>query len=52
MSIYDELSSILGSGVSSYDFLLAFVACVIFVYILVQFFNVLTALFKYIGGYR
>lgn len=52
MSIYDELVNILGSGVSSYDFLVAFAAIVIFVYILVQFFNVLTALLKYIGGYK
>lgn len=52
MTIFDELSQILGTGVSDYPFLLAFGAIVIFVFILIEFMGVISAIFKYLGGWR
>ena len=52
MSIFEELSNILGSGVSQYPFLLAFSTVVIFTLIIIEFLGVISAIFKHIGGWR
>lgn len=52
MNIFDELSQILGSGVSDYPFLLAFGAILIFCFICVEFMGVISAIFKHLGGWR
>ena len=52
MSIFEELSNILGSGVSQYPFLLAFCTVVIFTLIIIEFLGVISAIFKHIGGWR
>lgn len=52
MSIFDELSQILGIGVSQYPFLLAFCAIVIFSLICIEFMGVISSIFKHIGGWR
>nr|DAU21679.1 MAG TPA: hypothetical protein [Inoviridae sp.] len=52
MTIFDELSQILGSGVSDYPFLLAFSAVVIFCFICIEFMGVISAIFKHLGGWR
>lgn len=52
MSIFDELSNILGSGVSQYPFLLAFGAVVIFCLICIEFMGIISSIFKHIGGWR
>lgn len=52
MSIFDELSQILGTGVSQYPFLIAFGAIVIFCLIVIEFLGIISAIFKSIGGWR
>ena len=52
MTIFDELSNILGSGVSQYPFLIAFAAIVIFCLICIEFMGVISAIFKHLGGWR
>ena len=52
MSIFDELANILGTGVSQYPFLIAFGAIVIFCLIIIEFMGIISAIFKYIGGWR
>ena len=52
MTIFDELSQILGTGVSQYPFLVAFATVVIFCFICIEFMGVISAIFKYLGGWR
>ena len=52
MTIFDEISQILGTGVSQYPFLIAFGAILIFCFICIEFMGVISSIFKHLGGWR